>query len=242
MLFANFLTTVLAVGSKLGNSLSSNCDSTGTCSWDSDIRNFPGYSLLKNPSANKGTSFTHEERKQYGIVGLVPGGEPLSLSVKVELVMEQLRSKSTQLEKYIFMQTIQDSDETLYYAALIQHMSEIMPIVYTPVVGEACQKWSHIYRQQPRGIYISSNDRGSIKQILERYPQKDIKVIVVTDGERILGLGDLGANGMGIPVGKLALYTACAGINPRQVRENNSTQWRISFYFFYLYEDTSCSY
>jgi malate dehydrogenase (oxaloacetate-decarboxylating)(NADP+) len=181
------------------------------------MKDYPSFALLKNPSINKGTSFSFDERRRLGLSGLVPAGDPLSLGVKVDLVMEQVRSKSTPLEKYIYLQTLQDSDETLYFAALSSHMAELMPLVYTPVVGEACQKWSHIYRQQPRGIYISLRDRGSIRDILLSYPQRDIRAIVMTDGERILGLGDLGANGMGIPVGKLALYTACAGIHPKQV-------------------------
>ena len=131
--------------------------------------------------------------------------------------MAQLRKKSTPLDKYIFLHTIQDSDEHLFYAILAAYTSETMPLVYTPTVGQACTEWSHIYRQTPRGVYISSKDRGHIKEILNNYPNKDIKVIVFTDGERILGLGDLGANGMGIPVGKLALYTTCAGIHPKHV-------------------------
>jgi malate dehydrogenase (oxaloacetate-decarboxylating)(NADP+) len=130
--------------------------------------------------------------------------------------MDQLRQKPTPLDKYTFLHTIQDSDETLFYAMLTKYTYEAMPLVYTPTVGQACQEWSHIYRQQPRGVYISVHDRGHVKEILNNYPNKDIKVIVFTDGERILGLGDLGANGMGIPVGKLALYTTCAGIDPKQ--------------------------
>lgn len=173
-----------------------------------------GYFKLKNPQVNKGTSFSYAEREAQGLDGLVPGGEPIPLSEKVAVAMEQLRQKSVPIEKHIFLQTIQDSDEVLYYAILISHTTEVMPLVYTPVVGEACQKWSHMYRQQPRGLYITLNHRGRIRRILDNYPIKDVKAIVFTDGERILGLGDLGANGMGIPVGKLALYTACAGVNP----------------------------
>ena len=128
--------------------------------------------------------------------------------------MEQLDKKTSDLEKYIFLHTIQDSDETLFYAILTTHTYKTLPFVYTPTVGEACQKWGEIYRSTPRGLYLTINDMGSIERILDNYPLKDIKAIVVTDGERILGLGDLGVNGMGIPIGKLALYTACAGIHP----------------------------
>lgn len=177
--------------------------------------------------------------------------------------MTQLEKKSSALEKYIFLHTIQDADETLFYAILSKHTKTTMPLVYTPTVGQACQEWSQIYRHTPRGLYITADDRGRVAQLLENYPSKNIKVIVFTDGERILGLGDLGANGMGIPigtfcadrcvdrsistcnastvhphrraglalkrhvpfaffytlqlVGKLALYTTCAGIHPSEV-------------------------
>lgn len=175
-----------------------------------------GFVLAKNPWLNKAHSFTPEEKDKLGLRGLYPCGEPLSLDLKVEVSMEQLRKKTSPLEKYIFLHTIQDSDETLFYAILARHTTETMPFVYTPTVGEACLQWNKIFRHTPRGLYLSINDKGKIRSILNNYPNKDIKVIVFTDGERILGLGDLGANGMGIPVGKLALYTTCAGINPLQ--------------------------
>jgi malic enzyme len=151
--------------------------------------------------------------------GLIPAGEPIALDVKVSTAMDQFREHSRPIDKYIFLHTLKDTDESLYYAILTQHTVEVLPFVYTPTVGEACQKWSRIPHTSPRGMYISSKDRGNIKSVLNNYPLKDIKVIVVTDGERILGLGDLGCNGMGIPVGKLALYTACAGIHPQQVSD-----------------------
>jgi len=176
-----------------------------------------GYYLAKTPFLNKGSSFMNEERNTLGIRGLFPAGEPLSLDVKVEIAMEQFAKKTSPLEKYIFLHTIQDSDETLFYAILSRNTFAVLPFVYTPTVGEACQQWSRITRHTPRGLYLSIHDKGQIRRILDNYPLKDIKVIVVTDGERILGLGDLGVNGMGIPIGKLALYTACAGINPNQV-------------------------
>lgn len=175
-----------------------------------------GYALLKNPLKNKGTSFTHKERKDLKIRGLLPGGAPISLETKTAIAMQQFNKKSNPMEKYNFLHTIQDGDETLFYSILINHIQETMPYVYTPTVGQACQEWSHIYRHTPRGLYVTSNDKGHVSELLDNYPNQNIKVIVVTDGERILGLGDLGANGMGIPIGKLALYTACAGIRPEE--------------------------
>jgi malate dehydrogenase (oxaloacetate-decarboxylating)(NADP+) len=172
--------------------------------------------LMKNPWKNKGSSFSNKERDELGLQGLLPNGEPLSLELKVQLSMENLRKKTSPLEKYLYLHGIQDSDETLFYAILAKHTHETMPLVYTPTVGAACVEWSHIYRQQPRGVYLSTKHLGKVQDILKSYPIKDIKVIVFTDGERILGLGDLGSNGMGIPIGKLALYTTCAGIHPEQ--------------------------
>jgi len=172
------------------------------------------FSLFSSPLDNKGTTFSHEERSALGIRGFFPAGTPLTLEQKVRLHMEVLQSKSSPLEKYIYLHTIQDMDETLFFSMLCNHTYQIMPLVYTPTVGEACQKWHKIFKQSPRGVYLSTNDLGHCEEILRSYRATDVKVIVVTDGERILGLGDLGANGMGIPVGKLALYTACAGIDP----------------------------
>lgn len=174
------------------------------------------YQLMKNPLKNKGSSFSEKERHDHHLQGLLPNGEPQTLEMKVELSMHNLRKKTSPLEKYLYLHSIQDSDETLFYAILAQHTYETMPLVYTPTVGAACTEWSHIYRQQPRGVYLSTKHLGNVKNVLANYPNKDIKVIVFTDGERILGLGDLGSNGMGIPIGKLALYTTCAGIRPEQ--------------------------
>ena len=130
--------------------------------------------------------------------------------------MKQLHEHETNLEKYTFLHTLQDTDEDLFFKLLIDNVKEVMPYVYTPTVGAACQNWGKLYRHRPRGIYLNSHDAGNIEKILDNYPHKDIKAVVVTDGERILGLGDLGVNGMGIPIGKLSLYTACAGIDPSQ--------------------------
>lgn len=129
--------------------------------------------------------------------------------------MEQVRNKTSAMEKYLYLHTLLDTNEALYYRMLIQHTAELMPIVYTPTVGQACIEFSQVYRQTPRGLYITLNDIGKVSSILDNWPQKDIRAIVFTDGERILGLGDLGINGMGIPMGKLALYTACAGVDPK---------------------------
>ena len=173
-----------------------------------------GVKLLREPSLNKGTAFTEEERKTLGLRGLLPPYVH-SLDDQIMRVMEQFHEKPTDTEKYIHMMALQDRNETLFYKVLIDKIEEMMPIIYTPTVGQACQTYGHILRR-PQGIFISAQDRGRIIDVIRNWPNKDIRIIVVTDGERILGLGDLGADGMGIPVGKLCLYTACAGVHPRQ--------------------------
>ena len=179
--------------------------------------NETGVNFLKNPLKYQISSIPIPDRKALGIQGMVPAAQ-ISLKQNVKRSMENFRSKSTNLEKYIYLQSIQDVDENLYNAILVAHTTEVMPIVYTPTVGEACQKFSQIYRGTFRGLYLSLEDLGNVKAILENWPNKEkITTIVVTDGERILGLGDLGVNGMGIPIGKLALYTACGGIPPENV-------------------------
>ena len=171
-----------------------------------------GRELLHNPTLNKGTAFTEDERDRLKLRGLLPP-RVLTQDEQAIRVLENFRRKSSALEKYIFLSSLLDRNEKLFYRVVIDNIKEMMPIIYTPTVGEACKRFAHIYRHH-RGLYISTRDKGRIASILRNWPEKDVRVIVLTDGERILGLGDLGANGMGIPIGKLALYTACAGIPP----------------------------
>jgi len=169
---------------------------------------------LKDPLLNKGTAFTLDERKVLGLLGLLPP-RVLTIEEQMDRVLESVRRKPTDIGKYITLMALHDRNRTLFYRVLLDHLQEMMPIVYTPTVGRACQEFSHIFRKA-RGIYVSAQDRGRVREVLANWPQKDIRIIVVTDGERILGLGDLGVDGMGIPVGKLSLYVACAGIHPNQ--------------------------
>ncbi len=173
-----------------------------------------GVDLLHDPALNKGTAFTEEEREALGLRGLLPP-HVATQEEQVSRIMENFHKKPNDLERYIHMMALQSRNETLFYRVVLDHIEEMMPIIYTPTVGQACQEYGHIFRR-PRGMYISAADRGRIVEVLRNWPCQDARIIVVTDGERILGLGDLGANGMGIPVGKLALYTACAGVHPSQ--------------------------
>lgn len=170
------------------------------------------FALLSNALLNKGTAFPPEEREAFGLVGLLPPSQT-NLAIQRARSYETFQSKTSDIEKYIYMRDLQNSNETLFYSLIEEHITELMPIVYTPTVGLGCQRYSHIYRR-PRGVFISYPDQDRIEQILSNPRFDEVKVIVVSDGERILGLGDQGAGGMGIPIGKLALYTACAGIPP----------------------------
>ena len=174
--------------------------------------NVTDYYLISNPILNKGTGFNNQERDAFHLFGLLPPEES-TINEQRARSYAAFKSKPTNLEKYIYLRDLQDSNETLYYSLLCEHVTEMMPIVYTPVVGEACQKFSHIYRR-PRGVFIAYPDRDRIDKILANPRFDNVQAIVVSDGERILGLGDQGAGGMGIPIGKLALYCACSGIHP----------------------------
>jgi malate dehydrogenase (oxaloacetate-decarboxylating)(NADP+) len=173
-----------------------------------------GVALLHDPLLNKGTSFTEAERDVLGLRGLLPP-KVTTLEQQSARVLNNVRRQPTDLDKYTYLISLQERNATLFYRIVVDNLFELMPIIYTPTVGLACQKYALIFRR-PQGLFISYRDRGKIAQALRNWPHEDVRMIVVTDGERILGLGDLGANGMGIPVGKLSLYTACAGVAPTQ--------------------------
>src|SRR4029079_19509032 len=174
---------------------------------------FPrGSALLRDPTLNKGTAFTEPEREALRL------RRPLSPHVssqdqQVERVLENFRRLQTPLSKYINLAALLDRNEALFFRVVIEHLDEMLPVIYTPTVALACQQYGHIYRR-PRGLFICASDRGRVAQVMRNWPHRETAMIVVTDGERILGLGDLGASGMGIPIGKLSLYTACAGLHP----------------------------
>jgi malate dehydrogenase (oxaloacetate-decarboxylating)(NADP+) len=171
-----------------------------------------GIEILRDALANKGTAFTLDERERLGLTGLLPARAE-TIDEQVGRVLANLRAKPSPIEKFVYLAALRDANETLFFRALIDNLEELLPLVYTPTVGQACLEWSRIW-QRPRGLYLTPREHGRVREVLRRWPGRKVGVIVVTDGGRILGLGDLGANGMGIPIGKLALYTACAGVDP----------------------------
>ena len=171
-----------------------------------------GIDLLRDALRNKGTAFTLEERERLGLAGILPPRVE-TIGEQVARVLAALRGEPSPMARFTYLSVLRDENETLFFRVLIDNLEELVPIVYTPTIGQACLDWSRIYRR-PRGLYITSRERGRIAAVLRSWPQRDVGIIVVTDGGRILGLGDLGANGMGIPIGKLALYVACAGVDP----------------------------
>jgi malate dehydrogenase (oxaloacetate-decarboxylating) len=171
-----------------------------------------GQALMTDPMLNKGTAFTRDERAELGIGGLLPPSV-CTIEMQLERVYENYRRQRDDFDRYLYLASLQDRNETLFYRLLSEHVDEMTPIVYTPTVGLACERFSHVYRQ-PRGLYITPDDRGRMRELLSELPYSEVSVIVATDGEGILGLGDQGAGGMGIPIGKLALYTLGAGIHP----------------------------
>ena len=193
-----------------------------------------GLALLRDPLLNKGTAFTEQERDALGLRGLLPA-HVLSMEAQAARVLTNLRSLPDDLQKYVVLNALHDRNEALFFRVVCDNIDEIQPLIYTPTVGLACQRFGHIF-QRPRGLFISVNDRGRIAELMGNWPYP-AKLIVVTDGERILGLGDLGANGMGIPVGKLSLYSACAGVHPElclpvmlDVGTNNETLLNDPYY------------
>ncbi len=171
-----------------------------------------GIALIRDPQLNKSCAFSEAEREQLGLTGLIPEGLD-SEDAQIRRALGDLERKPTGLERYIYLSELQNQDETLFYRLLRSDLVRFLPLVYTPTVGEACLEFSHITRP-PRGLYVSINRKGRVRELLRNWPHRDVRFIVVTSGERILGLGDLGANGMGIPIGKLALYSACGGVPP----------------------------
>lgn len=173
-----------------------------------------GAALLDNRRHTKSTAFTKEERDEYGLRGLLPA-KICDASIQENRILRTLRNKHTDMEKYIFLMQLLERNERLFYKIVVENLEEMMPLIYTPTVGQACKEFAQNFRKT-RGFYINPGDKGEIRKIIDNWPAEEVKVIVVTDGERILGLGDLGSNGMGIPIGKLQLYVAGAGIHPEE--------------------------
>ncbi len=172
-----------------------------------------GHERLNDPALNKSTAFTKDERARFGLRGLLPAAVSTQEG-QMRRVLANMRRKESDIERYIFLTALQERNERLFFRTLLEHIDEVMPLVYTPTVGQACREFAHIFRHT-RGFYVTPEDRGHIRENLGNWPEPDVRVVVITDGERILGLGDLGANGMGIPIGKLALYTGLGGIDPK---------------------------
>ncbi|GMI94842.1 Arabidopsis thaliana NADP-malic enzyme 4, NADP-malic enzyme 4 [Hibiscus trionum] len=194
-----------------------------------------GYSLLRDPHHNKGLAFTETERDSHYLRGLLPPAV-VTQQLQEKKMMDNIRKYQVPLQKYMAMMELQERNERLFYKLLIDNVEELLPVVYTPTVGEACQKYGSIFRR-PQGLYISLKEKGKVLDVLKNWPERSIQVIVVTDGERILGLGDLGCQGMGIPVGKLSLYTALGGVRPSaclpvtiDVGTNNEELLKDEFY------------
>ena len=171
-----------------------------------------GHTLLHHPRHNKGTAFTHEERIKFKLNGLLPANVE-TLENQLLRVNEQVDHFTSPINKYVYLLQLLDNNESLFYSAIMSDPVKFMPLVYTPTVGDACMQFGHIIRR-PRGMYISYNDKDNLKEILGNWSEKDVRFTVVTDGERVLGLGDLGISGIGISIGKLCLYTACACVPP----------------------------
>jgi malate dehydrogenase (oxaloacetate-decarboxylating)(NADP+) len=177
-----------------------------------NLENLHGQALLDDATRNKGTAFTLDERRKYGLEGLLPASVE-TLERQVERVLEHLDAKPTDLERYTYMIGLSDRNETLFYRTVMSDPARFLPILYDPTVADACLTFGHIYRRA-RGMYINRDMKGRIAEVLRNWPQRDVRFICVSTGGRILGLGDIGANGMGIPIGKLQLYTGCAAVPP----------------------------
>src|SRR6188768_2660277 len=173
-----------------------------------------GFDVLRDKTLNRSITFSPKDRDRLGLSGLLPYSVATPRQM-VHRVITNLERLPRDIDRYMLLSSLQERNEQLFYQTLIAHIERLLPLIYTPTVGEACREFSHIARE-PKGFFITPKDRGRIRKILGNWPHRNIRVIVVTDGQRILGLGDLGANGMGIPIGKLALYTTCAGIHPHQ--------------------------
>ncbi|KAI4381054.1 hypothetical protein MLD38_007171 [Melastoma candidum] len=202
----------LATGSGVKDVYGEDCDLEDQLATPWSVSVASGYSLLRDPHHNKGLAFSEKERDAHYLRGLLPP-TIVSHEIQVKKMMHNIRQYQVPLQKYMAMMDLQEMNERLFYKLLIDNVEELLPVVYTPTVGEACQKYGSIFRR-PQGLFISLKEKGRIREVLKNWPERNIQVIVVTDGERILGLGDLGCQGMGIPVGKLSLYTALGGVRP----------------------------